>query len=71
MYLKRRIVREGWYWPTVRKIAEGLFRSPQSKTDLLLELDIRARSCCSYFGKDPIACRECFNFNRKETPCLR
>lgn len=58
--MKRRIVREDWYLPTIKKIAEGRFRKAQTKADLLLELDLRSRQCCGYFGRDAIACRECF-----------
>jgi len=58
--MQRRIVREGWYWPTVRKIAESRFRKGQTKADLLMELDLRSRQCCEYFGRDTIFCEDCF-----------
>jgi len=60
--LRRRIVREEWYWPTIRKIAENRFRKGETKADLLLEMDLRSRQCCEYFGKDPISCQDCFKY---------
>lgn len=61
--MKRRIIRESWYWPTVKKVAENRFRNAESKTDVLLELDIRAGQCCEYFGRDPLACKDCYNYS--------
>ena len=58
--VRRRIVREDWYWPTIRKIAENRFRKGETKADLLLELDLKAKACCAFFGKDQFACRDCF-----------
>lgn len=65
MELQRRIVREGWYWPTMKKIAENRFRKGETKADLLLELDMRSRLCCEQFGKDFIACRDCFRMKKE------
>lgn len=62
----RRIVREDWYWGTIRKIAEKRFRKRETKADLLLELDLRAKACCEYFSKDPISCRDCFKLKEKQ-----
>lgn len=58
--MKRRIVRENWYWPTIKKIAENRFRNLTAKADLLLELQLRADACCAEFGKDLLSCRDCF-----------
>ena len=60
--MNRRIVRESWYWPTMKKIAENRFRKGQTKANLLLELDIRSRLCCQEFGQDPISCQLCFKY---------
>lgn len=62
MGLRRRIVREDWYWPTMKKIAENRFRKGQTKADLLLELDMRSRACCKQFGRDAISCQLCFRY---------
>ena len=58
--MERRIVRESWYWPTMKKVAENRFRKGQTKADLLLELDLRSQQCCEYFGRDAITCQDCF-----------
>lgn len=60
MDLRRRIVREDWYWPTIKKVAEGRFRKDETKADVLLELDIRSGFCCQQFGWSPFACQDCF-----------
>jgi len=60
--IKRRIVREDWYWPTMKKVAGNHFRKGSSKADLLLELDLRSRACCEQFGMDSIACQLCFKY---------
>ena len=57
---RRRIIREDWYWPTIEKIAEGRFRNQQTKADILLELSLRSKACCQFFGRDYLICRECF-----------
>jgi len=60
--LKRRIVREDWYWPTLKKVVDGRFKKKETKADLLLELDLRSRACCQQFGMDNIACELCFKY---------